>query len=65
MSRGLHPHDPEVVESRWRLALASFRYLWRRHARLYLTGAACVSTLPDWTECAACGPLVRALRERS
>lgn len=64
MTRGLYNYDPEVIESRWRLALASFRYLWRQHATLYLTGPYCVAIVADWSQCAACGPHVLALREK-
>ena len=62
MTRGLHIRDLEVVETRWRLHRASFRYQWQHGARLYLTGSACVATLQDWTHCDACRPLVLALR---
>ena len=54
MTRGLYTHDSEVVETRWRLHRASFRYLHRRHARLYLTGAACAGVVADWLARAAC-----------
>lgn len=62
MTRGHYTYDHEVVTSRWRLALASFRFLWRARARLYLTAPWCVATLADWTHCDACRGTVLALR---
>ncbi len=59
MKRGLYTYDPEVVVSRWRLALASFRFVWRRKARLLLTGSyGCL----DWTHCDVCRGTVLAIR---
>lgn len=62
MKRGLYTYDPEVVESRWRLAKASFRYLARKGLRLYLTGRWCVDIVGNWTRCPACRGTVLALR---
>lgn len=59
MRGGLYTYDPEVVESRWRLHIGSFRYVAKSKARLYLTGAyGCL----DWSLCDACRPVVLALR---
>ncbi len=55
-------YDPEVVESRWRLALAAFRFAWQRKARLYATAPWCAGVVADWTHCAACRATVLALR---
>lgn len=60
--KGLYTYDREVVETRWRLHRASFRFLWLRRARLYLTAPWCVGILGDWTHCDACRPTVLALR---
>lgn len=59
MTRWLYTYDPEVVEARWRLARASFRFVWRRRARLLLTGSyGCL----DWSLCDTCRHTVLALR---